>query len=143
MEYAMAYNILITLTVIHTLIVLWIAFLVSIRRKDKRAPPVQGNTVEEDAFEFSTDYKPFETNLSPQEYARHGFVEGQKRLIEKLECDAVCDCPFFEKDCIDQCRWRKPSINSGQHHKYIPIGTRGFKILDTWYTVPIKKGDEG
>jgi hypothetical protein len=35
--------------------------------------------IEDEAFEWSVDYKPFEDNLTPQEYARHGLEVGYKR----------------------------------------------------------------
>ena len=39
------------------------------------------DSIKEIAFDWSTDYKPWEDNLSPQEYAAYGFEQGYKRAI--------------------------------------------------------------
>ena len=39
---------------------------------------------EEEAFEWSVDYKPWETDLEPNQYARHGFEQGYKRALRDL-----------------------------------------------------------
>tara|TARA_R110000751_G_scaffold1985_15_gene7666 strand:- start:4315 stop:4926 length:612 start_codon:yes stop_codon:yes gene_type:complete len=36
------------------------------------------------AFEWSVDYKPFEEDLRPQEYARYGYEKGYEHLEKKL-----------------------------------------------------------
>lgn len=36
------------------------------------------------AFEWSIDYKPWEDNLPPQEYARYGFEQGYRRALESM-----------------------------------------------------------
>lgn len=37
------------------------------------------------AFEWATDYKPWEDDLSPQEYAKYGFEQGFLRAVEIYE----------------------------------------------------------
>ena len=41
--------------------------------------------VKEKAFEWSVDYKPFEENLTAQEYARYGFEIGYKRASDEKD----------------------------------------------------------
>jgi hypothetical protein len=35
------------------------------------------------AFEWATDYKPWETDLTPQEYAMYGYEIGYKHAVEQ------------------------------------------------------------
>jgi hypothetical protein len=37
------------------------------------------------AFEWSVDYKPFEENLHYKEYAKHGYKEGYLQAIKNTE----------------------------------------------------------
>lgn len=41
--------------------------------------------IEELAFEWSVDYKPWDETMSPQEYARYGFEQGYRRALEDLK----------------------------------------------------------
>jgi hypothetical protein len=41
-------------------------------------------TLEEAAFESSVDYKPFEDNLTPQEYYEYGFIKGAKWQAKRM-----------------------------------------------------------
>lgn len=52
--------------------------------------------IKDSAREWSTDYKPWEDNLSPQDYARHGFEHGAKWMqqaigLKKITIINVCD----------------------------------------------------
>lgn len=41
-------------------------------------------TPKEIAKEWATDYKPFEEDLRPQQYAEYGFEQGYKRGVNDL-----------------------------------------------------------
>ena len=37
------------------------------------------------AFNWVIDYKPFETNLDPSEYAQHGYEKGYEQAIKDVQ----------------------------------------------------------
>ena len=41
--------------------------------------------IEDLAFEWAVDYKPWEDDLSPQKYAEYGFIQGYLRALRDLE----------------------------------------------------------
>jgi hypothetical protein len=41
--------------------------------------------IENLAFEWAVDYKPWEDDLSPQKYAEYGFIQGYLRALRDLE----------------------------------------------------------
>jgi len=41
--------------------------------------------IKELAFEWAVDYKPWETDLSPQEYAEYGFEMGFLRALKEIQ----------------------------------------------------------
>lgn len=40
--------------------------------------------IQSKAFEWATDYKPWETDLEYREYARHGYEQGYKAAIKDI-----------------------------------------------------------
>ena len=64
-------------------------------QKEKMYTINKNETLEEAAFEFKIDYKPFETNLDYKEYAEYGFIQGAKwqaeRSYSKEEVDDLLD----------------------------------------------------
>lgn len=40
--------------------------------------------IEDLAFEWATDYKPWDDDLSPQKYAEHGFLQGYLRAVQEI-----------------------------------------------------------
>ena len=44
----------------------------------------QERAIESAAFEWAVDYKPWEDGLPPQDYARYGFEQGAKWVLQQL-----------------------------------------------------------
>ncbi len=40
--------------------------------------------IKSEAFDSTCDYKPFDDNLDPREYAEYGYVKGQQELLENM-----------------------------------------------------------
>lgn len=43
-----------------------------------KKPKIEDDEIEEQARDWGIDYKPWETNLNPQDYARYGYEQGAK-----------------------------------------------------------------
>jgi len=55
------------------------------REKLKLKADLEHKRIENLAFEWAVDYKPWDDDLSPQKYAEYGFIQGYLRALRDLE----------------------------------------------------------
>ena len=93
-------------------------------------------SIKEKAFDWAIDYKPWEYDLPPQDYARYGYEQGYQQALE----DMPIQLKKIELTPFPANRLQRPS---SQDSRISAKKTYLVKIYGQWYTGQFSKQHYG